>query len=561
MIKQIAQVVVGLPVEGPFDYSIHPDFQEFIQVGMRVRILFNRRKMVGYVVGFKEESEFKNLNSIISLLDSHPALTQQHFQLIQEMSKYYGCSTGEAVESFLPACLRKDRFIKFQVKDITHHKNLSEKKVYVIHSVQNQWEILAQEVEKYLLKHQSVLILVPEQTLIPVVIKQMALKKEQVVNLHQKLPVSEDVERWIKVRTQRQLIVIGTRSAVFAPVLNFGLILMLEEDNDLYKEEQSPFYHARKIAQMRSCIEETSLVMTAPSLSLETGNAIKKKEFDEVMITAEEGPQVKVVDMTNYKLKKAQAISYPLREAIEKSLQNKERVILFLNRSGYQQNIQSTMKEFKEKVSSYFHYQEIDCIYKETAKLRSTSTIILASQAIFKFMYELKSGLTAVIDYDAELTKFNFRSSEKTVGFISRLKLMTKNMLIIQSCMTDDIGLKSLKKQDDKIFIKHELKVRRQLNMPPYKHLVAVAIRGKNEDENIQTGKLIYSRLQSFNHKNYDISEPYLDMTYGLKSREQTRYTIMCKGASVPSLLALIKTALKETRKKKGQIITVNVDP
>src|SRR5947207_3403372 len=102
MNKNIAQVVVGLPIPGPFDYLVPDSIKEQIGEGYRVLVSFGNKQRVGFVVGFQAKSSFKNLKSILSLLDNQPALNNNLLQLTRSFAEYYGCSQGEAIETSLP---------------------------------------------------------------------------------------------------------------------------------------------------------------------------------------------------------------------------------------------------------------------------------------------------------------------------------------------------------------------------------------------------------------------------------------------------------------------------
>src|SRR3989338_8204021 len=101
-----AKVVLGLPVEGPFDYIVPQGFAQKIKIGSRVRIGFGARRMIGYIVGFTEETKIKNLKPILELIDDFSLLDKNMLLLTKELSRYYCCSWGEAIETTLPKALR-----------------------------------------------------------------------------------------------------------------------------------------------------------------------------------------------------------------------------------------------------------------------------------------------------------------------------------------------------------------------------------------------------------------------------------------------------------------------
>ncbi|MCK5081804.1 MAG: hypothetical protein KAR31_02755, partial [Candidatus Omnitrophica bacterium] len=129
---------------------------------------------------------------------------------------------------------------------------------------------------------------------------------------------------------------------------------------------------------------------------------------------------------------------------------------------------------------------------------------------------------------------------------------------LIQTRMGDSYCLKAIKTMDFNKFYREELKLRKELELPPYRHLVALGLRGKMEDVVFEKANDLFDRLKEKSSKGIDLSDPHPDATP--KLRDQYRYTILLKGRSVKSILTLIKSALKDF-KKRNIIIAVNVDP
>ena len=103
----IAQVVVGLPVDGPFDYLVGPQLRDRLAVGQRVLVPFGPKERVGVVVGLLPESAIPRLKPVYRILDQVPALDAAALDLARAFAAYYGCSVGEAVEAALPVSLRR----------------------------------------------------------------------------------------------------------------------------------------------------------------------------------------------------------------------------------------------------------------------------------------------------------------------------------------------------------------------------------------------------------------------------------------------------------------------
>ena len=104
-----AKVVPGLPLEGPFDYIIPPDLEAKVKSGARVRVNFGFKKITGYVVGITSKTKIKKLKYLIEVIDDSPVLDEKMLLLTRDISDYYACSWGEAIECALPQAIRKGR--------------------------------------------------------------------------------------------------------------------------------------------------------------------------------------------------------------------------------------------------------------------------------------------------------------------------------------------------------------------------------------------------------------------------------------------------------------------
>src|SRR5437867_5350902 len=106
MKNNVAQVVLGLPVEGPFDYSVGDEMKEKIAVGERVRVSFGNKVKVGYIAGLIDKSRYSQLKPISALLDEIPIVDSGMLNLVRQFADTYACSTGEAIEAALPSLMR-----------------------------------------------------------------------------------------------------------------------------------------------------------------------------------------------------------------------------------------------------------------------------------------------------------------------------------------------------------------------------------------------------------------------------------------------------------------------
>ena len=193
-----------------------------------------------------------------------------------------------------------------------------------------------------LAKGRSAILLVPEIGLTPAMAADLhQIFGQEVAILHSALSDDERAEQWKRIRNGESHIVVGTRSAVFAPVPNLSLIVVDEEHDHSYKQEEMPRYHARDVAVMRAKMNNAAVVLGSATPSLETYyNALQGKyrllELPE-RIERRPLPEVEVLDMRDeyQRTKKDEALSRKLVAEIGERLERQEQVMVLLNRRGY----------------------------------------------------------------------------------------------------------------------------------------------------------------------------------------------------------------------------------
>jgi len=188
----------------------------------------------------------------------------------------------------------------------------------------------------------SAILLVPEIGLTPAVAADLhQVFGEEVAILHSALSDPERAEQWHRIKRGDARMVVGTRSAVFAPVSDLALIVVDEEQDSSYKQEEAPRYHARDVAVMRAKMEEAVVVLGSATPSLESYyNATKSKyALVELPDRVEQRPlpEVELIDMKQefQETGQEQVISRKLAEEIRERLERKEQVMILLNRRGY----------------------------------------------------------------------------------------------------------------------------------------------------------------------------------------------------------------------------------
>ena len=188
----------------------------------------------------------------------------------------------------------------------------------------------------------SAILLVPEIGLTPAVAADLhQVFGDEVAILHSALSDQERAEQWHRIKRGEARMVVGTRSAVFAPVSKLALMIVDEEQDSSYKQEETPRYHARDVAVMRAKMANAAVVLGSATPSLESYFNAKKNKYAllELPDRVEQRPlpEVEIIDMRQefQETGKEQVISRKLVEEIKQRLDRKEQVMVLLNRRGY----------------------------------------------------------------------------------------------------------------------------------------------------------------------------------------------------------------------------------
>ena len=225
---------------------------------------------------------------------------------------------------------------------------------FLLHGVtgSGKTEVYLQAIAHALEQGKGAIVLVPEISLTPQTVERFKARfssgslQTLVAVLHSHLSAGERHDEWHKIRQGRARIAIGARSAIFAPVEPLGLIVVDEEHEHSYKQEEAPRYHARDVAIVRGQMEGAVVVLGSATPSLESYYNCGKGKYTLLRLPEraddKKMPVVRIVDMRQtFRPGKAGPIFSPqLKEAIARRVEQKEQVILFLNRRGYSTSLQ-----------------------------------------------------------------------------------------------------------------------------------------------------------------------------------------------------------------------------
>ena len=399
-----AQVVLGLPVDRAFTYSIPDNLRKSIQVGQRVEVPFGRRLEIGYVVGFLNKTPIKKIKPLKTVIDREPLLDRQMLKLTRRVADYCYASWGEVIEAAHPASVRKRKrpnvlrhceepeATKQSATSLSHFarphslsaqqmrvlnlitKSIKrrEHQVFLLHGItaSGKTEVYLQAIACALVQGTSSIVLVPEISLTPQTVERFKARfGERVALMHSRLKASERASQWQLIKNGQAQIVIGARSAVFAPVKDLGLIVVDEEHETTYKQKDtSPRYHAREVAVLRAKLAKATVILGSATPSLESFYNAKKGEIKLLSlperVTKRDLPEVSIIDMRReitMRRRRVNILSRALEVRIRQILHKGEQAILFLNRRGFSTFINCTKCGYVAKckrcnVSLTYHY-------------------------------------------------------------------------------------------------------------------------------------------------------------------------------------------------------------
>ena len=369
MNARYAKVLINLPIEGPFDYSIPQKFRGKLSPGMRVWIDFGPRKLVGYVIGISEKSDLEKTKPVLDIIDEKPILDKEMLDLTKKISDYYLCSWGEAIDAAVPSALKKgktsvkprekDDYSSIQptqdlkptkeqgkaLEEIFQSIDKRQQQTFLLHGItgSGKTEVYLQAIGKVLKQDRSCIVLVPEISLTPQAVERFKSRfKERVAVFHSRLTAGQKYDQWRKLKDGICHIVVGARSAIFSPINNLGLIIVDEEHDTSYKQQDAPRYSAVDVSIMRSKLSNATVILGGATPSLESYHKAKSGEYKLLELTERIEkrplPKVKVLDMRQEVAQRKNSrviFSRLLNEHIGKVIDNNEQAILFLNRRGF----------------------------------------------------------------------------------------------------------------------------------------------------------------------------------------------------------------------------------
>ncbi len=367
--KIYVETFLNVPLAQSFFYTASSE--DDLKIGMRIEVPFRTRKLTAFVVGIFTsvptaiDFPIDKLKPLKRIIDKEPIFTNDQVSLALWMEKYYLCSRGEALSAMLPSGKREkelstslvgdeEEYVEHTLSDeqqtaiddilfATNNTTTASNIHYLYGSTgSGKTEVFLRVAQKMLKDDKGVIYLVPEIGLTHQVIEAVFKRfGETVAVLHSGLTGSQRLEQWKRILNKKAKIVIGARSAIFAPVPDLGLIIIDEEHDGSYKSNNSPRYSARQIAMRRCNDVGIPLIMGSATPSLEAWDQIKKGTITKHILTKRlsggKPPNIEIIHLGNgsQESKTNGCISKKLEDEMRDTLLNKKQVILFLNRRGF----------------------------------------------------------------------------------------------------------------------------------------------------------------------------------------------------------------------------------
>ena len=349
-------LIVTRPFNQVFTYDIG---NAEVKKGQIAIVSFGKSLEVGMIVEIKVSKPNYNIKKVHKILDSI-CFNKETIDFIYWISDYTLAPIGSVLKLFVI----NHKIIQYKIKD-KKKKNISSNSVdlnteqqtaknkilsyfrnsfkpVVLEGVtgSGKTEVYFDLVEKMLIEKKQLLVMVPEISLTPQLEKRFYDRFGIEVDIwHSKISEKKRQEIWHKAYLGDTIIVIGARSSLFLPFTNLGLIVIDEEHDTSYKQEDNIRYQARDLAVVRSKFQKNYLILSSATPSLETQNNINIKKYYHVYISKQYSglplPSIELVDLTKRKLDKSKWVSQLIIKELNKCLEKKQQALIFLNKRGY----------------------------------------------------------------------------------------------------------------------------------------------------------------------------------------------------------------------------------
>ncbi|MGE3974042.1 MAG: primosomal protein N' [Bdellovibrionales bacterium] len=370
---KFVQVAVEAPLKSVLTYSLPLDMQTEDLLGRAVKVPLGSRQAQGVVIDFIENPvtpEGVGIKNISEVLTEYPPLPAHYREWLLWLSKYYMHPPGQVTSLAYPPLssigARKTRKSEILPQaQVRQEPTLTEEQAHVLQEIKSKsgfgvhllfgvtgsgkTEVYLQLLKDTLARGEQAIVLVPEISLTPQMIQRFTNRFGQNIAVyHSHLTPREKTNQWWEMVTEGKQILIGARSALFCPLPKLGLIIIDEEHEPSFKQEETFKYHARDAAIMLAKTKGCPIVLGSATPSLESWNNAKEKKYSlhtmKHRVEHRPMPLIELVDLRELKLsaqsgdkkedQPAPWLSPQLYQKIKERLEKREQTALFINRRG-----------------------------------------------------------------------------------------------------------------------------------------------------------------------------------------------------------------------------------
>lgn len=369
--EPLVGVAIPLPLRRTFTYSVPVERRTDIALGGRVRVPFGRRSLKGTIVEWPAAAPDPSVDvkPLDEALPASPSLDAQLLELTRFVADYYLCSWGEAIEAALPpdppapkrasraapaAVLRPASTAATGPVPTAAQAMILARLLPAVAARafapfllwgatgSGKTEVYLRAAEAALALGRGVLYLVPEIGLTPLLVSRIEARfPGQVAMLHSAVPPRQRRAAWEDVRRGAKRFVVGARSAVFAPLPSVGLVVVDEEHDPSYKQEDAPRYNGRDVAVVRARLAGAPVVLGSATPSVESFHHARSGRYELLALGGRVEdrpmPEVRLVDMRE-EFRRAGSVtplSQPLIEALVACVARGEQALILRNRRGW----------------------------------------------------------------------------------------------------------------------------------------------------------------------------------------------------------------------------------
>lgn len=558
-----------------FTYKIPEKLEAKIKIGQLVKIPLGKKETKGIVFEIKKTKPLFKTKDILEIIDKNPLLTGSQVRLANWLSLYYFSSIYQALKNIKVESIENYLAKNKKTKTPKEKKaKIHQDKRFILLGGEKKEEKYLKIAEKFLRKGKQVLILFADNFALEKFLRKTRndLKNKQISKITSKLKRKERIDKWYKIKNAESRLILGTRTAIFSPFCNLGLIIIDNEFDESFKQEQTPKYNTAEVAEFLERDLGCTLILQSDIPTLENFYHIKngykliksKTALNKRKIIIDEEPSL---------------LSLKTEKAIGENLKNKKQVVLFLNRKGKEvylmcadcgfspkcpgceislattlnimycnncgfkkeiplfcEKCKSTvikkigigtekLEEEIKKVFPTYRTIRIDESTKKSINFKEAekADIILGTQMVKNLSFK-KTGLLVFFSVDFMLNLPTYRASENVQNILTLFiqKMPLKSKIIIKTSNSKNDLIKAIKKQEYSDFFQNELKNRKKFHYPPFYDLLQITLSGKTERE-IQ--KKIKKIKDTF--RKYEIIGPFIPFIS--KKQKKPRQVLIIK--------------------------------